>query len=62
MNEWISVKDRLPEANIRVLTFSPSLENSSIGGVAVQWGWCCKQRNTDISHWMLLPAPPKEEN
>ena len=61
MAEWISVKDRLPEDNARVLCFSPSLDKSDIGGISVQWGWCCQKRNTDITHWQLLPEPPKGE-
>jgi hypothetical protein len=57
--EWIDVKDRLPEDNERVLTFSESLSQSSLGGISVQFGWCCKRRNMDISYWMPLPEPPE---
>ena len=59
--KWISVKDKLPQDNERVLCFSPTLAKSDIGGIAVQWGWCCKKRTTDITHWMSLPEPPKGE-
>ena len=59
MDKWIDVNDRLPDDNERVLTFSKSLSNSPVGGIAVQWGWCCRKINTDISYWMPLPKPPK---
>lgn len=60
MAEWIDVNERLPNDDERVLTFSKSLSYSTLGGIAVQWGWCCKKKSTDISHWMPLPEPPKE--
>lgn len=61
MAEWINVSERLPEDNQRILTFSPSLAKSEIGGITVQWGWCCKRRNMDISHWQPLPPVPEAE-
>lgn len=60
MNNWISVKDRLPKENDRVLTYSPNMASSDIGGISIQWGWCCKTKVNDITHWMPLPEPPKE--
>ena len=59
--EWVCITDDLPNDNDRVLCFSPSLEQSDIGGVSVQWGWCCSKRNTDITHWMKKPESPKGE-
>lgn len=38
-NEWISVKDRLPDDTMKCLVYAP---------------------NGNITHWMLLPEPPKE--
>ena len=61
MAEWISVEERLPEDNERVLCFIPDWVERNVGPVIVQFGWCCKRRNMGISHWMPLPEPPKGE-
>lgn len=58
--EWISVKERLPKPNERVLAYRPNMTGADIGPVSVQWGWTCKRKRSDISHWMNLPKPPKE--
>lgn len=62
---WISIQDKLPERNERVLTFAPSRIDSDIGPVSVNWGWVCGSRaHKDVTHWMPLPQPPsaKMEN
>lgn len=63
--EWISVKDRLPESKKCVLMYSAN------GGVAegeydestkkwCQFRWSvCDVRK--VTHWMPLPNPPKGE-
>lgn len=61
MNNWISVEDKKPNTHDRVLCYSPFLAKSELGGITIQWGWCCKKRNTDITHWMPLPEPPTEK-
>lgn len=66
MAEWISMKDELPEKGVKVLLYtrygyqaigarSRSFydEYSMVGHPAM--------RTTEISHWMPLPEPPKEE-
>lgn len=62
MSEWISVKDRLPMKNDRVLVYRPEMKESDVGAVSVQFGWNCRRKKTDITHWMPLPAPPGEGN
>ena len=55
-NEWISVKDRLPD------------ESGLVIGYDIVWGVGCFYYHTDmqtstwqqITHWMPLPQPPKE--
>lgn len=53
MNEWISVKDRLPEGGTvlatdgRVVITAPSSSVTADGPA--------------ITHWMPLPEPPKGE-
>lgn len=61
MSEWISVKDRLPEDNQRAIVYRPEMSESDVGAVSVQFGWNCKRKKTDITHWMPLPEPPKED-
>ena len=67
VQEWISVKDRLPEKDIRVLVwmqdneegytqidtdrFSCTMEQSYHW---IRWG-------KSVTHWMSLPQPPKGE-
>lgn len=62
--KWISVEERLPEGGGSVLIYSP------FGGVAegtysehykrwVQYRWSVFE--PEVTHWMPLPKPPKEE-
>ena len=58
VNEWISVKDRLPEEKTRVLVFVPHSSikidtDRIVGRIWVRW-------NGHITYWMPLPEPPKE--
>ena len=70
--EWISVKDRLPEENERVLAcYINSLRKDRPPRMMVGEGtstqivkgkvylWCGGWRS--ITHWMPLPQPPKAE-
>ena len=66
LNNWISVKDRLPEQNLNVLAWIklgtsqyPFIETAS-GNPEICSGW--KHYNKDqVTHWQPLPEPPKEE-
>ena len=61
MNEWISVKDRLPEENVRVLVWLDEtlydythIDTDRLKRNAwVRWGKA-------VTYWMPLPEPPKE--
>jgi len=67
-NKWININDKLPEWEKTVLIYKHSLKLSpgmtgkliSIGkdGPFFADGSCSIQ---GITHWMKLPAPPKEE-
>lgn len=69
MNEWISVKDRLPEAETEVLVYHGSAYNQVcnvyvyLGGNEWMDGYCNKgyTKDEDITHWMPLPASPTEK-
>nr|DAF83062.1 MAG TPA: Protein of unknown function (DUF551) [Caudoviricetes sp.] len=54
---WISVKDRPPEPNERVLAYFPGTRDSE-AVILPSKGWAV---NKFVSHWMSMPEPPKEE-
>ena len=65
VQEWISVKDRLPENDTRVLvylnikkldanTYTFFDTDRMLDGKWIRW-------NSYITHWMPLPQPPKGE-
>lgn len=60
--EWISVKDRLPEEDIRVLVYLDTDRSYTkmdtdrrFEGKWVRWG-------RDVTHWMHLPESPTDNN
>jgi hypothetical protein len=69
MADWISVKDRLPEIWVKVLSFQPTFDEDCHGMIrgAVYIG-NGKWRETEhhemmelpVTHWLPLPEPPKE--
>lgn len=59
--QWISVKDRLPEAEQRVVIFDRGQFSVSY---LTAWGhWAIEQQDVmkEPTYWMPLPEPPKEE-
>lgn len=63
--QWISVKDRLPNEDTRVLvylnikkldanTYTYFDTDRLLNGKWVRW-------NSYVTHWMLLPEPPKDK-
>jgi hypothetical protein len=74
LNNWISVKDRLPEEDIAVLVYGQVLNDPpDVIGVRrryngdQEWKYTWESedgfiyREDDVTHWMPLPEPPKEE-
>ena len=72
--QWISVKDRLPEEDIAVLVYGQVLNDPpDVIGVRrrykgdQEWKYTWESedgfiyREDDVTHWMPLPAAPKEE-
>jgi hypothetical protein len=70
-SEWISVKDRLPEINNRMsedvlildeygqMSVKPfEIVNNKI---VVDWGEAGTRPLSNFTHWMPLPAAPKDE-
>lgn len=67
MGEWISVKDRLPEQFVSVIVYMPNekpFPTVHEGYLADNGKWYsahCMRGIKEITHWMPLPEPPKEE-
>lgn len=58
MSEWISVKDRLPNENTRVLVYAKQGSYMNL-----RTDYICNGRwffSMMVTHWMPLPKPPKE--
>ena len=68
MNKWISVKDELPEKNTAVLIYRGAYIGSLISVYTYighdewedEYGYWSRTDDEGITHWMSLPAPPKE--
>ena len=58
VQEWISVNDRLPEPTYCVLVVGAYSE-MAIDALGTDGEWMGMVE--DITHWMPLPAPPKEK-
>ena len=68
MCEWISVKERLPDRRKRLLVcveeyFGRRVEIAKRCRISVDGHVFVEQygREYEVTHWMLLPEPPKEE-
>ena len=63
VQEWISVEDRLPDDNDRVIAFRPNEPETSAYKYCVMWGWSVKAslKHRGITHWCKMPHPPKGE-
>lgn len=65
--KWIPVTERLPKEGEFVLVYGDLYANKHDGGVIavskrMDWNyWQGFGRERDITHWMPLPQPPKEE-
>lgn len=64
--EWISVKDRLPNAGVSVLIYDVENDKIEIGRFLYSqksfpvfgiWG---QGQTFDITHWCPLPNPPQQ--
>ena len=67
VQEWISVKDRMPEQNIRVLVWMQDNEEEYTQIDTDRWSCTMEQGyhwirwGNNVTHWMPLPKPPKGE-
>lgn len=63
VREWISVDERLPDDNDRVIAFRPNESETSAYKYCVMWGWSVKvslKQHRGITHWMPLPPAPED--
>lgn len=72
MNEWISVKDRMPELHVEVLVYGilpyeihPEIHQCYLCDVNGKnklefWTSISAYDVKNVTHWMPLPEPPKE--
>ena len=62
-NEWISVKERLPELNVDVLVFRKSGLCFTAHIIERNGNWWMREvwygQFDDVTHWLPLPAPPQ---
>ena len=66
VQEWVSVDDRLPEPWKQVFIYSryDFCESAFYIGVPGEWRvtWNHEMLDADsVTHWMLMPNPPKGE-
>lgn len=59
MQKWISVKDRLPEYDTRVIACCTDGHVASMHAYG-KWFYECGIITDNVTHWMPLPEPPKE--
>lgn len=66
--KWINVEIEKPKNGEDILTFDKSRENISTEiyydeGIFYEWSEKLERyfQNENITHWMPLPEPPKEE-
>ena len=64
VQEWISVKDRLPENDQKVLCFNYNGEYKVLRWNYIDWMWNSGiewLKEDYVLYWMPLPQPPKGE-
>ncbi len=60
--EWISVKDRMPENGVRVLTAcDDGIVRLGISKGGFPFVVNRAHQFSGVTHWMPLPEPPKED-
>ena len=61
-DRWISVKERLPEDNAYYLVWRKGWQIPSIMKCRRKAGFNTHMAYGDVTHWMPLPSPPREED
>lgn len=61
---WISVEEMLPEVGEKVIFYSPGIDDWLSGALQQDGRWWCEEYGThfyDVTHWMEIVPPRKEE-
>jgi hypothetical protein len=58
--EWVSMQDQSPPIIAKCLGWNAKA-NKILGPATYRIFVACAENTSDISHWMLLPEPPKQE-
>ena len=66
VQEWIPVKDRLPEIGRSVIAYNAPAKCAAEAmykgeGRFLQFRWSARLQEHEVTHWMPLPEPPKGE-
>ena len=66
-NKWISIKEHMPHPYKRVIAFAPLCEKTVQEAFVDSCGNWHSEGNvfrvlSVVTHWMLLPEPPKMED
>ena len=60
VQEWISVKDRLPEKWQDIIAYDAKNQEIYLA-YTTEDAWVGVRMNGKVTHWMPLPQPPKGE-
>jgi hypothetical protein len=67
--QWISVKDRLPPPEVKVLWWNETADQAGVSSykymshcndTMIEWGDAGYLSIKNFTHWMPLPEPPEE--
>ena len=66
VQEWIPVKDRLPEIGRSVIAYNAPAKCAAEAmykgeGRFLQFRWSARLQEHEVTHWMPMPQPPKGE-
>lgn len=64
-NQWIPVKEKLPEEGVVVLVFSegePIRTDFLVMCSSPLWGNTLTWSHNEVTHWMPLPKPPRKDD